>query len=230
MADTIAEKLHEQVIACASRYRMAACAVADLTKLSQQKPDILTEVGGAFTRAIVLGVRLQDAVVEGIADQPTLLYFHLYRQANYQLDRAAFEMADVLQQAGFASMAIPASQVIGRNPMRGHLSHKLLGWAAGIGWIGRSSLLIHPEHGARMRYVSVLTNAPLMAGEPHPGTCGECHRCADVCPAAAIHESFRDFDLQACYEKLCQFQRLPGIGQHICGVCVKACLGNKSNA
>ena len=226
MADTTAGTLYEQVAACASRHRMAACAVADLPKLSQQKPDILADVGGTFTRAVVLGVRLQDAVLNTIADQPTLLYFHLYRQANYQLDRAAFEMADLLQQAGFASMAIPASQIIGRNPMRGHLSHKLLGWAAGIGWIGRSSLLIHTEHGARMRYVSVLTNAPLPAGEPHAGSCGECRRCAAVCPAGAIHESFRNFNLQACYEKLCEFQRMPGIGQHICGVCVKACSGN----
>ena len=219
------ESLHGQIALLAGRHAMAACGVADLTLLSQKKPDVLSEVGDRFTRAVVMGVRLQDAVVDGLADGPSLLYFHLYRQANYHLDRAAFELADVLQKAGYAAMAIPASQVIGRNPMRGHLSHKLLGWAAGIGWIGRSSLLVHPEFGTRLRYVSVLTDAPLTAGVPSASSCGECRRCAELCPAHAIHESFRDFDLAACYEKLCEFSRIPGIGQHICGLCVKACRG-----
>ena len=231
MAPTSMEKLHDEIVSVARGHSMAVWGVADLTLLSQKKPDILSEVGrgagspDAFTRAIVMGVRLQHAVVEGLADGPTLLYFHLYRQANYQLDRAAFELADVVQKAGYAAAAIPASQVIGRNPMRGHLSHKLLGWAAGIGWIGRSSLLVHPEYGAGVRYVSVLTDAPLAAGTPHGGSCGECRRCAALCPAHAIHDSFRDFDLDACYEKLCEFSRMPGIGQHICGLCVKACMG-----
>jgi len=222
-------KLAEEVAAVARRHRMAACGVADLTALSEKKPDILREVGGDFTRAVVMGVRLQDAVLDAIADRPTPLYFHLYRQANYQLDRAGFELAGLLQSAGHAAVAIPASQIVGRDPMRGHLSHKLLGWAAGIGWIGRSSLLVHPDYGARMRYVSVLTDAPLAAGKPHDGSCGECRACAAACPAGAIRESFSDFNLQACYEKLCEFSRIRAIGQHICGVCVKACRGGNAS-
>jgi epoxyqueuosine reductase len=219
------ENLAREIRALVDRHRLAAQGVADLTELRAQEPDVLSEVGGGFTRAIVLGVRLQDAVVEGLVDHPTRLYFHLYRQANYHLDRAAFELAGVVQSAGYRAAAIPASQVIERNPMRGHLSHKLLGWAAGIGWIGRSSLLIHPEFGARMRYVSVLTDAPLEPGGPHEGSCGECRKCVDVCPAAAIREGFRDFDLQACFDKLAEFSKIPGIGQHICGLCVRACKG-----
>jgi epoxyqueuosine reductase len=218
-----ANALEKEIRALAERYRLAACGVADLTGLAQQKPDILDALEGDFSRAVVLGVRLQDAALETVVDRPTPLYFHLYRQANYHLDRAAFELAGVVQAAGHAALAIPASQIISRNPMRGHLSHKLLGWAAGIGWIGRSSLLIHPEFGSRMRYVTVLTDAPLQPGRPHEGSCGNCTQCVAACPAGAIHESFKDFDLRACYEKLSEFTRIPGIGQHICGVCVRAC-------
>jgi len=222
------EELAAQVARFVSRHGVAAHGVADLTRLVQQQPELLDEVRGDFTRAIVLGVRLQDAIVEGIVDRPTPLYFHNYRQANYFLDRIAFELAGIVQAAGYLALAVPASQVISWRPMRGHLSHKLLGWAAGIGWIGRTSLLVHPRYGARMRYVSVLTDAPLQPDQPHAGSCGECTRCVDACPAGAVHTSYRDFDLQACYEKLTEFSRMPGIGQHICGVCVKACRGNGS--
>ena len=36
-----------------------------------------------------------------------------------------------------------------------------VGWAAGLGHIGRCTLLVHPQYGAQMRYVSVLTDMPL---------------------------------------------------------------------
>ena len=225
MAELPAEELSALVTEFMSRHNVAAHGVADLTWLAGQQPELIDEVKGVFTRAIVLGVRLQDAVVENIDDRPTPLYFHNYRQANYFLDRVAFELAGVVQAAGYAAMAVPASQIVSWEPMRGHLSHKLLGWAAGIGWIGRTSLLVHPRYGARMRYVSVLTDAPLQPGEPHSGSCGQCTRCVEVCPAGAVHTSYRDFDLDACYRKLTEFSRLRGIGQHICGVCVKACRG-----
>jgi epoxyqueuosine reductase QueG len=109
--------------------------------------------------------------------------------------------------------------------MQGHVSHKLLGWAAGIGFVGRSTLLVHPIHGAQMRYVSVLTDAPLRADSPREGSCGSCRACRAVCPANAIHETREQFDLDACYAKLTEFTKLPSIGQHICGVCVRACAG-----
>lgn len=206
----------------------AAFGVADLVELQKKAPDLMDNLPGGFTRAIVAGIRLQDAVVEGIENQPTVLYFHNYRQTNYELDRLAFRLAAAIQEAGFKALAVPASQIIKSNPMQGHISHKLLGWAAGIGHIGRSSLLIHPEYGARMRYVSVVTDMPLEAGKPYSGLdCGNCTACVAVCPAKAIKTCKDDFDLESCYRKLTEFTRLPFIGQHICGVCVKACRGKK---
>lgn len=201
-----------------------AFGVADLDMLRQKVPDLLTIVGEGYCRAVVAGMRLQDAVIEGIQNQPTPIYFHNYRQLNYQLDRLAWELADLLQDRGYKAYAVPASQIIKSDPMSGHISHKLLGWAAGLGFIGRQSLLVHPEFGARMRYVSVLTDAPLIADVPYQGDgCGACRACISVCPAGAIKQERGDFDLAACYSKLTEFTRLSFIGQHVCGVCVKAC-------
>lgn len=218
--------LHETLAARMKALGVTAWGVADLgfvRRAAKNPADILSVPSEKFTRAVVMGVRLEDAVLEGIKDKPTPLYFHHYRQANYFLDRAAFDIALMLQDAGHAALAVPASQVISKDPMRGHACHRTLGWAAGLGRRGRNNLLVHPLHGARMRYVSVLTNAPLEAGKPDDSDCGDCAACAAVCPAGAIHDSPEDFDLKACKAKLDEFVRLPFIGQHICGVCVKAC-------
>ena len=200
--------------------------IADLNKLKEQKPDLLNLLPGYYSRAIVSGIRLQKAVLKDIQTAPTPLYFHNYRQVNYQLDALALMLADKIQDAGFNALAVAASQIVKKEPMSGHISHKLLGWAAGLGFIGRSNLLVNPKFGAQMRYVSVLTDMPLKAGKPHNGNCGSCKACIPACPAKAIKESKDDFNLRACYEKLSEFTRIPFVGQHICGVCVKACSGN----
>lgn len=205
---------------------MYVFGVADLDIVRAAEPDAL-DFGkwgqSPFPRAVVFGMPLQNAVLESLVDRPTPLYFHLYRQVNYQLDSAALEAAALLQHAGHEAIAIAASQIVQREPMRAHVSHRLLGWVAGLGWRGRNNLLVHPEHGSRVRYVSVLTDAPLEAGRPLERDCGGCAACLGVCPAGAIREDREAFRLDLCAAKLSEFARIPFVGQHICGVCVKAC-------
>ena len=204
---------------------MYVVGVADLDTVRAAEPDALALVPGHFPRAVVFGMPLQDAVLDSLVDRPTPIYFHLYRQANYQLDSVALEAAALLQNRGHQAMAIAASQLIAHEPMRGHVSHRLLGWAAGLGWWGRNNLLVNPKYGSRVRYVSVLTDAPLAADRPLDRDCGKCVACLRVCPADAIKAKREEFRLDLCYQKLCEFSRIPFVGQHICGVCVKACAG-----
>lgn len=222
------KKLREELESTARGAGAKAFGIADLDELKKEVPDLLKFVQGDYSRAVVFGIRLQKAALEHIVDRPTPIYFHNYRQVNYQLDRTALIVADKIQEAGFRALAIPATQYISRQPLLGHISHKLLGQAAGIGFIGRSTLLVHPRYGAQMRYVSVLTDMPLKSDVPYVGNCGSCRACIDVCPAGAIKEKTEDFDLEACYRKLTEFTRMPFIGQHICGVCVKTCCGEET--
>ena len=209
----------------AAEHGLESVGVADLDALRENEPAAMASAPEGFPRGIALGMRLPDVVIDAIEDEPTLLYFHAYRQANYALDRAAFGLALLLQRAGYRAIAIPASQISEPGGRRGLVSHRLIAYAAGLGWIGRATLLVNPRYGARMRYASVLTNAPYPPGELMEPGCGECRACIDACPARAIKASSREFDVAACFATLCEFRKLPFIGQHICGICVQACRG-----
>lgn len=200
--------------------------VADISDCQQ---DLLMEKTtiNKFDKAVVLGIRLLDGVLEEIIDRPTLLYFHHYRQANYLLDRGAFFVASHIQDLGFCALPIPASQIIDWENQRGHLSHKKMGNLAGLGWIGRNNLLVNPQLGSRFRLVTVLTDIPVEAGQPQEKNCGACTLCIPSCPANAIAERPEDFDHRACFEKLKEFKKIGLVGQYICGVCVRACAGPK---
>lgn len=197
--------------------------VADLEALLETESGLFAKLPGSFPRAISMGLRLSDAVIDGIEDRPTPLYFHHYRQVNYQLDRVALQVSIELQDAGFSALAIPASQITGENPMCGHVCHRSIGFSAGLGWWGRNNLLVSPEFGSRFRLVTVMTDALLPTDAPIEADCGTCRACVSACPAGAISENLAEFDREACYEKLCEFRNIPYIGQHICGLCVKAC-------
>ncbi len=201
----------------------AVFGVADVASLRRDYPDEFGLCPGDYAHGVVVGVRLSGAVLEDILDRPTPLYFHHYRQVNFLLDRIALELANELQSRGQRGLALPASQYVQRDPPRGQVSHRLLGWQAGLGWRGRNNLLVNPEFGSQVRYVSILTDADLPCGKPLQRDCGDCDACLEVCPAGAIREDPLAFDLEACYAKLCEFVKIRFVGQHICGVCVKAC-------
>ena len=198
--------------------------VADVSQLSDEfaLPEGLRD---RFRHAVSMGKRLVGDVLEDIQDGPTQLYFHHYRQLNFFLDRAALLVSSCIQEMGYHALPIPASQVIDWPKQRAHLSHKKIGRLAGLGWIGRNNLLVHPEFGARFRLVTVLTDMPLEPSKPMAADCGACRKCLSTCPADAIKERREDFDHLGCFEKLKEFRKRGIVPQFICGICVKACSG-----
>src|SRR4030042_5817412 len=71
--------------------------VADISKV---KTDFMLskKTLEKFNKAICLGVRLSQSVLEEIIDAPTKLYFHHYRPVNAFLDQAAFKVSNYIQK------------------------------------------------------------------------------------------------------------------------------------
>ena len=175
--------------------------------------------------AISVGYHLSDVVLEGIENQPTPHYFHHYQRINILLDTIALILNAAIQELGYQAMPVAASQLIDWKSQRGHLSHKHVARAAGLGWIGRNNLLVNERFGARIRLVTVLTDLPLVVDTPTSRDCGSCKDCLTVCPVGAIKEQQADFNHVGCYEQLKIFSKTLHLSHHICGVCVKACRG-----
>lgn len=178
-------------------------------------------------KAVCLGLRLSGAVLEGVIQQPNRLYFHHYRTINAFLDQAALKVSNYIQDKGYLSLPIPASQILDWENQKAHLSHKKIGYLAGLGWIGRNNLLVNKKLGSQVRLVSVLTNMPLKADKPVKDNCADCFFCVKICPATAIKNTPQDFDHIKCLEKLKEFQKQRLVDQYICGVCVRVCRGNE---
>ncbi len=231
------EQLQERIVEAAILTGAADVGIADLTTVGAG--DLIARQGGrwlaGFPRAVSFTYRLQDALVDPLPEAhqqtvPARLYDrHVYRGANDTLDDIAHAVATELQGAGYKALPLPASMYIDEEDLLGPLPHKLPAHLAGLGWIGRSCLLITRRHGPRVRLGTVLTDAALSAGEPGKNFCGSCEDCVEACPAGAF--TGRPFDPDEAVEERMDVRACRGYRQGVkkqtgvmtCGVCVAVC-------
>ena len=183
-------------------------------------------LAGQFPRAISIGMRLFDDIVDRHdPNQPrreSLYWHHVYNIVTPALDFLAYDVARWLVGWGFQALPVPASTPYNFERLEGIFSHKLAAHLAGLGWIGKSCLLLTAQFGPRVRFVSVLTDAPLEPGPALDRPCGKCRICVDACPVGAFTgaEFNASEGRQARFDafKCSEYRR-----DHPCGRCVSIC-------
>ena len=118
-----------------------------------------------------------------------------------KLDALALELCLFLEKQGYASAPIPTNEsqwdaATGR--WRSIISQKHAAQAAGIGSIGRHSLLITPEYGSMVWLGCVLTEAELTPDPLLPDICNNCGLCVAACPVHALE--CREMAQQTCWD------------------------------
>ncbi len=184
-------------------------------------------------RAVVVAVRHSPEVFGDPDEMPTRGYYQEYLEFNSRLDAIAAKVANLLRAAEH-SVRVNCATLgqIDRETLAAPFSHKMAATRAGLGWIGKSALLVTPQLGPALRLVSLLTDAPLSLGEAvTESECGECTACRTACPGRAITgESWRAgrprheiYDAFACQKAALERAARLGVETTICGVCMAVC-------
>lgn len=226
----------KQLLESATSWGADYFGIADLSPghkaILEQGGTVIAE----YPRSISIGIALLHTVVNQLSPRPdraaAISYrSHCYDVINTRLDQTVSRIASILQRRGHKAFPIPASKRVDDDRICAIFSHKLSAHLAGLGWIGKNCLVITPNMGPRVRWATVLTDAPLATtGQPMNERCGDCCECVNICPVGAFTgQSFRAedprkarFDVRKC-DRYFSIMKEKDKETAVCGLCLYTC-------
>lgn len=135
--------------------------------------------------------------------------FHTYYHA---MNDTVATICTMLETAGYAALPIPSYSPLAyhNGEPRGIASLKHFAVQAGLGKMGKNTLLIHPEYGNTLRLGGLLTDMQWPCNGPAdlPRICPEkCDICRKSCPAGALSE--KGIDVTRCMTHCIEHILLP---------------------
>jgi epoxyqueuosine reductase QueG len=193
-----------------------------------------------YPYGISLARKMDDAVINAISRGPTSAYCDLFHAVNLELNKKTAGICALLKIHGIDALPIKATIEESkrddnyRETLRYYFSHKMAATRAGIGWIGKTDLLITHRFGPRVRLATILmATAITEIGQPiNDSKCGTCDICVKKCPPRAAtgllwntgidrNEFFNPFTCQ----EFCRKISAQNIQKEmtLCGICVSVC-------
>lgn len=168
------------------------CGIAGIDRFSEAPEGFCpTDIYKECESVIVFGVALPKGLFE---IEHRLIYCHFNYGCCPEVDMIAFKGAKLLE-ASYHSTAVPLPSDgpyeywdTDKMEGRGLISMKHAAVAAGLGTLGKSTLLLNRDFGNRLTLGAILTDIPLES-DPYAGSiCIEgCSICLDNCPVHALN-------------------------------------------
>ncbi|MFX0073481.1 MAG: 4Fe-4S dicluster domain-containing protein, partial [Candidatus Hermodarchaeota archaeon] len=186
--------------------------VADMQLLKEMElglPTDLYKFINMFPYAIVLGAQYGKLGKKASGGKTAMF-----------LENAAFSIMEYLEDKGYRQLIIHTEDEFDPINRSGFISLKILAKTAGLGWQGRSLLIISPEYGPLHRLIAILTGLPLRVNHSIKNECGTCRKCIEACPKNAL--TFVAFnDHPSSREEVLNINEC--LGDNGCMSCILAC-------
>jgi len=183
---------------------------------------------------IILGLKMLDAQTDLLplegdnsSNSPRQAMFSGHNALlSQRLDEAGYFLSRLLEKKGFhAYHQLSSTGGVDGRYLTGLISLKHAAARAGLGTIGRNSLLITSQYGPRLRLTGIITDAVIEPDKTNlSDPCPECGRCIEECPAGALKdpEPGEPYEINrfACNQFLST--------RPTCSICLKVCpVGDK---
>lgn len=191
------DQLRQQIHALLNDKNIPVMGVASAARLNAKAPegfrpmDHLPEAQSVLIFAKPLPVSVFTAPRQNKFHAFYTAAFHSYYQA---MNETMNNLCLMLEDAGFSSLPIPSYSPIRfyKGEPRGMMSLKHAAAEAGIGTMGKNTLLIHPKLGNVTRLGGLLTTMPWPESDKPANLaklCPEsCDKCIQACPVKALSE------------------------------------------
>lgn len=208
---------------------------------------LLSDKYSSYISGISIIRKLDDSVIDSIADGPTVEYYNHYCEVNNELNNAVSQIADKLSALSLNCRPIKATvddyelEESYFKTLTYDFSHKMAATRAGLGWIGKTDLLISKRFGPRIRMASILTDFSFKyTNDPiETSLCRNCSLCVEICPANAANgkawnvgikrdDFFNPFKCRD-YCKSISFEKLKK-SISLCAKCVFVCPSGKNQS
>lgn len=202
-----------------------ACGIANIERFSNAPKGF--NPAEVYDKCKSVIVFLKQMPSEAIMANNPVPYTHTAYLIYSELDRIGLNLCRQLDKIGISAVPVPTDTPYlywdaKRTHGMGIISLRHAGYLAGLGFLGRNTLLINSNFGNMIYIGAVLANASL---EPSPlvdnvGCPPNCKVCLDSCPSKALNSITVD---QSLCRKTSFYKNERGFDIYACNKCRKSC-------
>lgn len=149
--------------------------------------DIDTTLFNNMKYGISIAIAINPSILNRISEGPTEEYYEEFIRLNAKLNTITKLGVKHIVSMGYNAIGQSSTYETRNDSLTTILPHKTIATKAGLGWIGKNTLLTTTKYGSAIRLSSIITDMDLETAKPiTESKCCSCNKCVEICPGSTL--------------------------------------------